>query len=351
MIFKKKKAPKKRFMYKRGLSRTTQVVISLFCILLLTGSSYLGYKVWEVRGEKIQTTVNEGVEEPTLSGIVNIAVFGIDSRGDSYNDTRSDANIVASIDFDNKKVTLSSIARDLYVKIPGRGYDKFAHAYFYGGAQLAVDTMNLNFDMNIKDYITVNFWAVERIIDRIDGITMNVKDYEINEINKYIRELNHVSPIGGTAKQLTKTGKQKLTGRQAVSYMRIRKVGNADYERMERQRRVLTTTIKSALTMDSVTLLAILNDCTPYIKTSLDLGEMVNLGTNMVTKGIDGFQQLQLPDSTLLRGGTFGGMYCMMPKTLKDNVIKWYEVVYGKEHEPSKTVVEISDYIYYTFLS
>lgn len=321
------------------------IVIGTLVVLLLASFAFFITRLQRIKGEKLENTnVNEGVKDNIQEkGVINIAVFGVDSRTQEYDNTRSDTNIVASIDFTNKTVVLTSVARDCYVDIPGHGYDKFNHAYAIGGPQLAVDTLNTNFDMDIEDYVTVNFWAVEKIIDYTGGIEVDIKTYEVSEVNKFIDELNQLSEDNHPAQHI-ESGKQTINGRQAVSYMRIRKVGDGDYERMERQRKVLTTALEKTKTLDSISLLSLLNQCVPYIKTSLDTAEMGHIGKSFVGTNINTFNQMQLPQRDKLRSTMINGVYYMLPDTLEDNIKEWYKKVYGIDHTLTEKTKEIDLY-------
>ena len=156
---------------RRGLKIFGITVLVLVIILaILVGSIF-----WYINSKlsKMQTidlneedlNVSSQVEE-NLSEYRNIAIFGIDSREDTYSKgNRSDCIIIASINNNTKEVKLLSVYRDTYVEIEGHGLDKITHAYSYGEAPLAIKTINSNLDLNIKEFITVNFDAVKDIID------------------------------------------------------------------------------------------------------------------------------------------------------------------------------------------
>ncbi len=108
------------------------------------------------------------------TGVINIALFGVDSRDESSDDGRSDSMIILSIDKTHSKIKLTSILRDSYVPIDGHGKEKITHAYAYGGAPLALRTLNENYNMDIQDYMTVNFAQFANLIDSVGGIDMDI---------------------------------------------------------------------------------------------------------------------------------------------------------------------------------
>ncbi|MGL4337871.1 MAG: LCP family protein [Turicibacter sp.] len=276
--------------------------------------------------------------------VINIALFGVDSREASYENTRSDAMMILSFNKKSKEAFITSVVRDSYVYINSDyGYQKINHSYAYGGPTLTIQTMNQNFDLDIDKYVTVNFNAVEHIIDEMGGVEVEIKDYEFAELNRVIAEMNDEN-IGEPAALIKNTGLQNITGKQAVAYMRIRKVGNGDYERMERQRHVIMLTMEKALNYNKFKLIGLVDDFLPYIKTNLTSTEIISLGTQFLMSGTTDVQQLQLPSSDLSTGTTLSdGLYYLVPRTLSANVIDWHDIVYGiDDYKPTSTVQDLS---------
>jgi LCP family protein required for cell wall assembly len=181
--------------------------------------------------QKTRDRVKAAVNPP-----VNLALFAVDRRQDG-DKANSDVIMVISIDQQSGKIKMSSIMRDTYVNIDGHGMDKINAAYALGGPQLAIKTINQNFDLDIKDYVNVDFYSAAKIVDALGGVEVNVKQPELSYLNNYLNEVAIYEKI--PAVHVNSAGLQKLTGRQAVAYTRIRGVGNGDYERTERQRSVL----------------------------------------------------------------------------------------------------------------
>lgn len=247
--------------------------------------------------------------------IINLALFGIDTRENTYDGSRTDTIMIVSIDNKHNKIKISSIMRDTYVDIPGVKTDKINHAYAYGGPELSIRTINQNFDMDIKDYVTVNFVALEKIIDELGGVQIDVKPEEVS----HVRE-------GAVA------GVQTLTGKQAVNYCRIRYVGNADYERTERQRRVLTQVIGKLQQEKSLsTLLNLLDMAMPNVETSLSKTEIMNMGAKILATGTRDIEETRLPLSTNSKGTMIDGVYYLVPQTLEDNVKHLHEFIYEED--------------------
>ena len=323
---------------KKTSSSTSKILIVFLAILLIIfiGGFFL-YDKYLDDMERVDISRNE--EElhisPELSDkndkITNFALFGIDTRADDYDSaSRSDTIIIASLDREHEKIKLTSIMRDTYVEIPGRGYDKINHAYAFGGPELAIKTINKNFDMNIKDYATVNFSAMAKIVDAIGGVEIEVKDYEIS----------HIPGINSA-------GLHNLSGQQAVAYSRIRYSGQGDYERTERQRTVLEEAITKVLRSRSLSqTLALVESLAPSVETSLKTTEMIGATTGVFSSQISKIENTRLPLDEYSNGGMWNGVYYLKPKTLVDNVKYLHEFIYEEsDYQVTNIVREISDSI------
>jgi polyisoprenyl-teichoic acid--peptidoglycan teichoic acid transferase len=317
---------------KKKKKRKKGIIISTIFLLLAIVSFVLGslyFELNKIKNTKISQSnedlgISKETEERTKAEdpdgeIINIALFGIDRR--SKNEaSRSDALLIATIDKKSKKIKLSSIMRDLYVNIPGRGKDKITHAYAYGGPQLAIRTLNQNFQLDIKDYVTVDFFGLEKIINSLGGVSVNVKKEEVEEINFYIKEqaaLEGVSPS-----TLKKSGVQNLNGIQAVAYSRIRHVGNGDYQRTERQKAVLTALFNKVQQGGITKYPAILSAVLPYTETSMSKGDLISLGTSVLTSGTKTLDQIRFPLDKHTKSQTIGGVYYLVSdlKTLANHM-------------------------------
>lgn len=206
--------------------------------------------------------------------IRNIALFGLDRRS-SEERGRSDVMMILTIDYERQKIKLTSLMRDLYVPIEGHGHAKLNAAYAYGGAPLAIKTINQNFGTNIRDYVTVDFFTMEKIINAIGGVDIDVKSDEINVLNTYMGE---TSSIENKEPDLVKQGGlQTLDGMQAVAYARIRYVGNADFERTERQRTVLEAMVDKVKQKGVASIPQLLVKIAPDVETTLSRSDMLSM--------------------------------------------------------------------------
>lgn len=274
--------PKKHKKGKRKKRKTT-TIITIICILLsvlliLGGGLYLyAYSIIDkVERVPLETEEPEELNITTseYAGVKNIALLGIDSRKD--NDSgRSDAVLVLTIDKEHNKIKLTSIARDSYVQIDGRGQDKLTHAYAFGKSTLAVKTLNKNFDLEITDYVTVNFYEFSRIIDYIGGVKIDVDKKEKDHLNSYI--IPKLRKTGFKCDSISKTGKQRLSGAQALCYSRIRKI-DGDIERGNRQKEVLEAMFNEVKDTSISKLPTVAEMVLKECQTSLSTDDIMNMG-------------------------------------------------------------------------
>jgi LCP family protein required for cell wall assembly len=309
------------------------VILSVFLIILLSGGVYLysllsGIKQVDttnpVDNPDYEETVPVQKTEQIERNVINIALFGLDRRGSEA--SRTDTIMIATIDKDTKQIKLSSLMRDMYVDIPGRGGNRINAAYAYGGPGLAINTINSNFNMDIKYYATVDFKGLQRLIEKLGGIDINVKQGEIEYLNEPLDELNRIDPAD-KAPHVTKAGMQHLNGKQAVAYMRIRYYGNGDYERTERQRAVLSQIFEKVKKAGVLKLPDIVSTVLPYIETNMPKTEILSLGAASVGFNA-GIQQYRLPVNGLYKGEKIRGMSVLVPD-IKANAQKLHEFIFG----------------------
>ena len=317
------------------------VILLILIIIGAIGVWYFNDKLSKVNYEGIpesEIEVNEGVNLQE-KGYRNIAIFGVDSRADTYDDTRSDCIIIASINQETNDVKLISVYRDTYLNIDGYGLDKVTHAFAYGGAELAINTLNKNLDLDIEEYIAVNFGAVVDIINQIGGVEITIESAELEYINNYIRGID--SQEGTSTARITTTGKQTLNGVQALAYSRIRYTSGGDYKRTERMRDVLIATLNKAKTLSVTQINHILDIALPEISTNITTSEIRELIPDVTSYNID--TSIGWPYE--VRGITLDRWYGV-PVTLESSVERLHQEVFGEaDYEATDTVKSISQSI------
>ena len=277
---------------KKNWSTTKKVVLSLVMVLVILIGTVLGFYKHiknKIYVKKEPSISNNDSEFKEVEGITNVLLIGVDAR-DLDEPCRSDSMIIATIDNNNKKVKLTSLFRDTLVDIPGHGEAKLNSAYMLGGPELLLETVKETYNVSIDKYIIINFWGFETIVDYIGGIEVDVKDYQLEELNKYIGE-----STGGNDCPVEKAGIQTLNGKQALSYARIRYNVGDEYERTDRQREVIFKVIEKLQNTKPSKYLGIMNTMLEYIKTNIDPLEALNMAYTIYKFPSLDVEQLQIP--------------------------------------------------------
>lgn len=292
------------------------LIIGGLLLFLIPAISIIGAMIYFDRHIDLATNKVDLIDlnisnNENLNGVTNIALFGTDNRNPDGN-SRSDAIIIASLNHKTKKVKLTSIMRDSLLEIQGKGKEKANHAYSYGGPTLALHTLNSNFDLNIQDYITVDFYSLATIIDILGGIEVTLKPGEATAMNKAIDEINKIEGYSyGTDYVSDSSYPQMLNGRQAVSYARIRKVGDGDYERTERQRRVLNLCFDKLQTISMSDATSLISQVLPLVRTNLTSSKIISLGTKILTSGPYSVEQMRIPVDGTFKTGNYNGRWAI----------------------------------------
>ena len=270
--------------------------------------------------------ISPDVPEAEETGIINILLFGEDKRLKNE-PARSDSIMIVSINKKNKAVKITSLMRDMYVRIPEHDDNKLNTAYFYGGPGLAIKTVNTNFKMNVEDYVAVDFFALEKVIDFVGGVPIDVKKTELIRLNLYIDNLNEISDGEYKAPHITTGGLHILSGRQAVAYCRIRHVGRDDFERTERQRKVLQELLTAGKSMGLNKILDFVDILLPSVRISLSKRDILDLIVTTMELDISELEQFRLPVDGFYTDKKINGQDVLVPD-LDENVRLLHEFIY-----------------------
>lgn len=299
----------------------------------------------ELNEGEIQEKMNETVlENETLKGYRNIALFGVDSTtGALEKGTRSDTIIIASINQDTKEVKLCSVYRDTYLNKGNDKYGKCNAAYANGGPKQAMMMLNMNLDLNITDFVTVGFQGLTDAIDALGGVWIDVDEEEIKHINNY--QMCIAENLKRPYTEVTSTGYQLLDGLQATAYCRIRYTKGDDYMRTFRQREVIKACMDQAKKANVTSLNKIAEAVFPEVYTSLNLEEILTvLGEVSQYKIVadDG-----LPFEQFRGSGTIGANgSCVVPVDLASNVKELHRFLFDEtDYQVSEEITKYSDVI------
>ena len=339
---------------KKSKGKTVLIVLLAFlviagcCFILLQG--YIKDKL--SKADHVAVSAEEWGIDPEvakdLEGYKNLVLLGIDTRENSGEDPehcRSDAIIIVTINEETKDVELTSVLRDSYLDLEEEGWhnvDKVTHAHAYGGPTNAVRALNRNMDLNIDDFIRVDWRAVKEVTDAMGGLEIDVDESVVNELNRIIIH---------TAKSLKEDdyklvehgGLQTLDGIQVTAYCRIRKT-DGDVERAGRMREVILAAIEKAKKMRLSELNHVIDVGMSHITTSMDSKTMLNMLMDLTSYNIGDNNSWPYEYA----GAMLGGVSYDVPVTLKSQVVALHEKLFGQEnYEPTEGVQAINERVKY----
>ena len=278
---------------------TVYVILAVILVLLIAFLGVYGFynNFRNAVDEKNLGISSEIADKYGDTDIFNVALFGLDTRDENSFSGRSDTIIIVSVDRKNNVVKLSSILRDSYVAIEGHKNQKITHAYAFGGAELAIKTLNQNFSMNITDYATINFYKLGQAIDLLGGI-----DIEVTEAERV-----HLNDIGDDDNPnfdyLNESGMVHLTGEQAVVYARLRKI-DSDVARSNRQKKVIEALLVQARKVSPSKYGEMVKTMMSLCETSLSFSEIMSFAP-MISQDLT-IQMTNVPNE---EDNAVGGIY------------------------------------------
>lgn len=339
---------------KRRKNKIILFVIEIVVLALLLAGLYaysrMG-RINNIEGNFEETEVGIDLDSETkeaLKGYTNIALFGLDNRETGkYENGNSDCIMIASINNDTKKVKLLSVYRDTYLYVRDNGlqddsnYSKINSAYAHGGVKGAVLALNKNLNLDIVNYVSVDFGAIVDAIDLIGGIELTLTDQEVQIMNdNYMEEICRVT--GKDSEKLSGGGTYNVDGVQALAYCRIRATAGDDFKRTERQRDVLTKMIEKAKASGITTIGSMINSMIDKVSTSFTSADMLKLASDMMSYEIEDTHGWPFELCTGAYG-TKGDL--VVPTDLETNVEELHEYLFNEKNNVSDTVKDISSRI------
>lgn len=268
-------------------------------------------------------------EEPitTDGNVYNVLLVGVDTTKNNYIGN-SDSMILISVNYNLHKISMISLMRDTHVHIPGVGYRKLNAAYPNGGGPLLIETVEENYKIDIDRYVTVDFGNMISIIDEIGTIEITFTEKEAENANKSIKQQCRILGLKYKDYKLPGEGTYQCNGMQAVAYARIRKVGNADYQRTARQREVLMKLLERIKAMDLEKIDKLATRLLPMLTHNVPESEFWGLLAKVPTLLNYNIIQDRIP---------YDGMYYSMNGNLvpewESTVAKLKETLYGEDYE------------------
>ncbi len=263
---KEKEHRKKKHRFRNFL------LVAAVILLLLAGILYwaVGLAYSKLNYEAVRAYTGEHLQQ---DGVINILLIGNDSR-ENGEDGRSDAMILFSVSSKTGTIHMTSLLRDMYVEIPGHDGNRLNAAYAYGGAQLLMQTVEENLEIDVHRYVLVNFEAFANLVDAVGGVELELSKEELEYVNGYLVEYNQLTgkPEGTDYIDASVGGMVHLNGPQALAYSRNRYIGT-DFGRTERQRKVITEVLKKLPVALVTSPKQLVNGLMPSLTTNLTLNE------------------------------------------------------------------------------
>ncbi len=333
----KKILTKKQRTKRRIILFAIEVLILLFCLL--------GVFVWQKlnqieRDEEIpeeELKINEltATTKEVLKGYTNIAIFGLDNRSNGSLDSgNSDVIMIASINNDTNEVKLVSVYRDTYLDTGDGTFRKANAAYNRGGPKMAVAMLNASLDLDIKNYVSVDFRAVSEAVDLLGGVEITIEPEEVELLNSYTRTTAEVT--GKKANYISSAGTYVLDGTQATGYARIRYTAGDDYRRTERQRTVVEQMVKKAKQTDFATLNNIIDVVCRDIKTNMSNSTILSLAAEAMNYELVDTHGFPF-ESHAARVGT---QDAVVPTDLEMNVKELHEYLFDVDDYETSNIVK-----------
>lgn len=340
----------------RKKSKKILFILEIVVLLLFIGGLFV-YGQISAKLDKIDIQETDLADQdivtndqaPQMTGYTTYALFGLDhrSKNEKLNTENSDTIIIASINNDTKAVKLVSVYRDTLLNVKDDTYSKANSAYALGGPTNAVSMLNTNLDLNITDYVAIDFNALVTVVDCLGGLDIPLSYAEIVHMNNYCVEISEETGKSYTPVELPDPKPEDeeaivdtyhLNGVQATSYCRIRYTASLDMGRTERQRRVIQMIVDKAKKAGLSTIFDIMDQVFPMVKTSVSKTEILKMIPAMIGYSID--ETTGFPNDykfAQVKGSV------IVPTTLESNVLKIHQFLYGDaSYTPTQDVLNRS---------
>ena len=333
----KRRAKKKKRRRRIGILVAEVIILSVLCVF-----AYATVKMDKLDFNFLDEDKLEVYKD--TGPYTNIALFGLDAReGESIESgVRSDSMMIASINNETNEVKVVSIFRDTLLKQQDGTFDKANAAYSYGGPQEAIALLNRNLDLDIKNYMSVDFKALSDVIDALGGMELELTAEEVVHMNNYCVETSEVTGKDYERIEPEVAGTYHLNGVQATSYARIRATAGGDYKRAERQRLVIEKIVEKAQKANLKTLDKIIDVVFPQVSTSFSSKDLIGIAANALSYQLGETQGFpySIADTDVVDG--YEGSY-VVPSDFDGDVKKLHEFLFNeKDYQVSDTVKEIS---------
>lgn len=355
------KEQKRLLKQRRRKRKLILLVIEIILLLIVLGMLYVWQALNKIQKQPTTSSSDwtpselnineEELDEETveiMKGYEDVALFGVDNYFNGHADSgNSDVIMIASINNDTKEVKLVSVYRDTFLdtevqKDGSPNFHKANRAFALGGAEQSMRMLNASLDLDIENFITVDFKVVTDVVNMLGGVEVEVDSAELKYINHHIDTT--AKATGNTPVHLYSTGMQTLDGTQATAYARIRSTAGSDFARSERQREVINEIVKKAKKTDLPTINKIINQVFPEVCTSYSNTDIIRLAASMFDYEFVDSTGFPFNKYAARLGGSKGDV--VMCADLESNVKALHRYLYNNtNYTPSATVKNYSDLI------
>jgi len=310
---------KRRRKKRRSTAKTvlTVLLIVVLCILA-AGGFYYRHIMNKINFDDHQSgvpTQEESVKK--VDKLTNILLVGEDSRSEEETGQRSDSMILCTLNPDTHEVILTSFMRDMYVPIPGHKKNRINTAFSKGGVELLEQTIEENFGVRIDGYVSIDFSGFIEAVASLGDMQIELTEEEAEYMNEH--------PEFGWADENAvwhlKPGWNTLDSWQFLCYARMRHLGNSDFDRTERQRKVLMTCYQQVKNCSVPKLLSLIDNVAPYITTDIRGADLLSYAYMMASDGVTNIESNRIPADGTYKMQNVNGMDVLVPDLEQNKAI------------------------------
>ena len=302
--------PKKRKKKKSSWVKTVLILVLIAAICFVVYGVHYYHKVMgKINFVDTENAPSQGQSIKPVNRITSILLVGEDSRMEGETGQRSDSMILATLNPNTNEVILTSFMRDMYVPIPGYKSNRINTAFSKGGVELLEKTIEEDFDIQIDGYVSIDFSGFIEAVAALGGMQMELTEEEAEYMNAH--------PEFGWADYGTEwdlqPGWNDLDQWQFLCYARMRHLGNSDFDRTERQRKVLMTCYQQIQNCSIPQLLSLIDNVAPYITTNIQGSDLMSYAHMLAGDDVSNIESLRLPYDGTYEMKKINGMDVLVP--------------------------------------
>lgn len=315
------------------------LIIAALIVVIAAYTTNKWDKVQKAELDEEELGISEEIEEELGEDYLNVALFGVNMKAEGDEHVDSDAVYVVSVNLSTKELQLVSVYGNTVLVSDSGKTVRMKDAYASGGPQEAIALLNENLDLDIQDYVSVNFKAMADVIDILDGVEIDVTKEELPHVNGYARDIAKL--LGKEQEPLEKEGLQTLNGIQAVGYCRIRITEGGDVRRAGRQQMVIDQMKQKLEKAGFSQMDEIMDKVFPEVETNFELSEAVGYGKDLPSYSFVGMYAFPMSIKEQSRDGGKDGDYAEIVECSdyeKDVITLHQQLFKGIDYVPTDRV-------------